>query len=148
MTDMEKGNIYDLGGFGLGEFEGIDTQGEEQTYKFATPTGPRYLKPEVFRELNRVQTRGVGPFHKMTTADTQRAEITRMMLNINGKARVRLTDQGRMILKTLLHREQPGEIDGWSEWVIWDLMNTFGPFLYNGCNPPFETTIEVIKLEL
>ena len=78
----------------------------------------------------------------------ERAEITRMMLNINGKARVRLTDQGRMILKTLLHREQPGEIDGWSEWVIWDLMNTFGPFLYNCCNPPFETTIEVIKLEL
>ena len=70
MTDMEKGNIYDLGGFGLGEFEGIDTQGEEQTYKFATPTGPRYLKPEVFRELNRVQTRGVGPFHKMTTPAT------------------------------------------------------------------------------
>lgn len=79
-----------------------------------------------------------------------------MNFNINGYVRVRLTDVGRAI-----HRQQhealvaaypriqfpytpPSEIHGWSRWQLWQLMSLFGPSMYLGCDPPFETVIEIL----
>lgn len=75
-----------------------------------------------------------------------------MKFNINSKVRVRLTERGRRI-----HRENfwnlmgdkhkykpPEEVDGWSEWQMWELMHEFGANCYNGCTVPFETEIELV----
>lgn len=83
-----------------------------------------------------------------------------MKFNVNDTVRVRLTDVGRQIVKhkhdelnaflrarngTLQHGDGTvtEDADGWSEWLLWQLMQTFGPYMYNGCSIPFETTIEL-----
>jgi hypothetical protein len=79
-----------------------------------------------------------------------------MKFNINHKVRVKLTDNGRGILSRKEHAfseafdlpaKEPlvREVDGWSEWQLWDLMREFGPHIYNGCKVPFETEIEIIE---
>lgn len=80
--------------------------------------------------------------------------------NINGGVRVKLTDLGRA-----LHRKKHSDLfakyhaverpyippvedqDGWSEWQMWSLMQWFGEFIYLGCDPPFETTIQIIHAD-
>lgn len=81
-----------------------------------------------------------------------------MKLNLNETVRVRLTPKGR-VLHRLNHDKmyedwtyapdyRPVEetADGWSTWQLWDLAREFGPHLYNGCDLPFETEIEISSL--
>ena len=87
-----------------------------------------------------------------------------MKFNINDKVRVRLTDLGRKTLAVLRTRQNeevvtaygPGialqpiavpEVDGWSEWVLWDLMATFGAYCWNGGPLVLETEIELVLPE-
>lgn len=35
--------------------------------------------------------------------------------------------------------------NGWSRFQFWSLIDAFGPSLYLGCDPPFETVIRVEK---
>jgi len=89
-----------------------------------------------------------------------------MKFNINNNVRVKLTDLGRK-----LHRENHNKIfefaaefrtddyynefyapiedsAGWSTWQFWELMQIFGPYLYNGGEVPFETEIEILDEKL
>jgi hypothetical protein len=80
--------------------------------------------------------------------------------NINEYVKVRLTDHGREIHRQSYDRlmeklrlnydykpfryTPPEEDDeGYSEWQLWVLMQEFGPHVYNGCKPCFETMIRV-----
>lgn len=78
--------------------------------------------------------------------------------NINGHVRVQLTDHGRAILKAS-HDKLFGEIGllekypftppkedegGWSDFQMWDLMQSFGPHIGMTRENCFETTIEII----
>lgn len=84
-----------------------------------------------------------------------------MKFNINDKVRVRLTDLGRKTLAVLRAKANedmvaaygPGiplrpiavpEVDGWSEWQLWDLMATLGEFCGNGLPLMFETEIDLV----
>lgn len=69
--------------------------------------------------------------------------------NLNSSVWVKLQPNGRALLEQPIY---PGlasrlshlkEIDGWSKWQLWDLMNTFGEHIYMGGTPPFETTIRM-----
>lgn len=63
-----------------------------------------------------------------------------MDFNINDKVRVRLTDYGREALRSM--RRTVDEIDGWSEWQMWDLMHDLGAYMGNGLRLVIETTIQ------
>lgn len=68
-----------------------------------------------------------------------------MMFNINDNVYVRLTARGRSIL---LENAQPvpasaSNADGYTRWQLWDLMQTFGKYLFNGSIVPFETDIKL-----
>ncbi len=76
-----------------------------------------------------------------------------MLFNINEKVRVKLTDTGREIYLKQWLETMPANIlcklpledeQGWSEWQLWGLMNTFGPHCRLGSVLPFDTTIELI----
>lgn len=79
-------------------------------------------------------------------------------LNINSKVRIKLTSFGIEILRKQheeRHRSYPFAFpasftppavneDGFCEMQLWEVMNTFGEFLYNGApNLPFETNIQI-----
>lgn len=74
-----------------------------------------------------------------------------MRFNINNYVSVKLTDRGRDIhtnyWRGILPRREPVpavvEVDGWSRWQMWELMHIFGSHCFNGCDPPFETEIEI-----
>lgn len=77
--------------------------------------------------------------------------------NINEMVRVRLTDFGREIHKQqyeTIFRDHLDDLpyesivedpNGWSEWQLWDLMRTYGPYMSMG-SPKlvFETNIEIL----
>lgn len=77
--------------------------------------------------------------------------------NVNDTVRVRLTDVGRKIhrarfrklnaqlpLQAELTYSPPKEDEnGWSEWQMWILINTFGEHVSVCKEPPFETNIEI-----
>ena len=78
--------------------------------------------------------------------------------NLNDWVRIKLTDHGKAILranyaefcskypKVRYAFSLPKEdIDGWSDWQLWNLINTFGSYIYMGCDPPFELNIELLK---
>lgn len=66
-----------------------------------------------------------------------------MIVNVNDYVRVKLTAEGRRI-SLARQRHLPAEDDaGWSRWQLWDLMHVFGERCFNGCNIPFETSIDV-----
>lgn len=88
-----------------------------------------------------------------------------MKFNINNNVKVKLTDFGRKV-----HRENHNKIfefipanctynyyndfykpledkNGWSTWQLWELMQIFGPYFFNGGEVPFETEIEIIERE-
>jgi hypothetical protein len=69
-----------------------------------------------------------------------------MKFNINDKVRIKVTGYGCEILehKDLAWLEKPDE-DGWSEWQLWVVMETFGPYIHLGREVPFETTIEILE---
>lgn len=68
--------------------------------------------------------------------------------NINHYVSVKLTPIGEEIVrkhwapysKTYPTWLKP-DAEGWTQFQLWELMNLFGPFLDNGCQVPFETTI-------
>lgn len=71
-----------------------------------------------------------------------------MQFNINNKVRVRLTPKGKRVLAEKYKGLRPGyppkeDAAGWSEWQLWDLMQTFGECIFLGCDMPFEGTIEI-----
>ena len=78
-----------------------------------------------------------------------------MNINLNDVVRIKLTARGKQLHKdnwnayglSKEHKyEAPKEdAEGWSEWQLWHLMNEFGEYLYNGCEMPFETEIEIKK---
>ena len=74
--------------------------------------------------------------------------------NINHHVLVKLTDLGRSILEAqhdLLYKElginEPykprKEVDGWSKWQMWVLMETFGESISMSGKPAFETNIKI-----
>jgi len=76
-----------------------------------------------------------------------------MLFNINEFIKVKLTPKGIAVLKERhrnLQRKFPKigpfrmpqiDADGYTEYQMWDLMNTFGESIGLGFNIPFETTI-------
>lgn len=83
-------------------------------------------------------------------------KLVQFNININDNVRVKLTPHGRSILAqrhaemlklypSLRHEYPPHKEDaqGWSEWQMWDLMHTFGPHIYLGCDNPIDATIEI-----
>ncbi len=79
-----------------------------------------------------------------------------MKFNINNYVKVRLTDEGRKIVKKskgfykvlggdYSEVEITEDLEGWSLWQMWDLMSTFGAYMFNGCRTPFETEIDIIE---
>jgi hypothetical protein len=71
---------------------------------------------------------------------------TKMLLHLNDTVQVKLTDRGRSILKQKASQElmKVEDADGWSSWVLWDLMNTFGNFLTPGQEEPFHSRIKFL----
>ena len=83
-----------------------------------------------------------------------------IQFNINETVRVRLTDIGRAELKRQ-HDELnariiaiggkpfetwcPEEVDGWSRWQLWRLMEQLGHLCHIGSDGPFETNIVLEK---
>ncbi len=78
-----------------------------------------------------------------------------MNFNVNDKVRVKLTDHGRQALRRRHadlwdgispHQYEPPKEDaeGWSEWQMWDLMESLGHMWYMGGPPPFDTTIQLV----
>jgi hypothetical protein len=75
--------------------------------------------------------------------------------NINDYVKVKLTDCGRKILedqhtelKMVLPDAEPlhkPDEDGLVKFQLWELMSIFGGHLFNGCQIPFETTIEYLS---
>lgn len=70
------------------------------------------------------------------------ATIDHHSFNINDYVRVKLTFIGWALLNGK-NRIVSEDTEGWSRWQLWDLMNTFGTSLYNGCDVPFETNIRI-----
>lgn len=76
--------------------------------------------------------------------------------NINDEVRVRLTDRGRRLMRET-HKifcgdrvpyTEPEEVDGWSTWQLWRLMQEFGAHMIMGQEVPFEPTIEIVEPRL
>ena len=68
--------------------------------------------------------------------------------NVNNYVWIRLTPFGKEIVKKWKEeiplRVIPEEDeDGWAQWQLWELMNTFGEYLYNGGTIPFEMNIRI-----
>jgi len=64
-----------------------------------------------------------------------------MIINMNDKVKVRLSDFGRQVHKQWVQTTMGGKFkfepraqddEGWSEWSVWELMQTFGPFMRMG----------------
>lgn len=59
-------------------------------------------------------------------------------LNINDVVLVTLTAHGNKIAESVSATELRTVNDlGQTRWVLWRLMQTFGPYLYNGCTQIF-----------
>jgi hypothetical protein len=69
-----------------------------------------------------------------------------MLLHLNDIVQVKLTNRGRSILKQRTSRDlmKVEDADGWSSWVLWDLMNTFGDFLTPEQEEPFHSRIKFL----
>ena len=67
----------------------------------------------------------------MTNQHQHRASI-----NINDDVKVKLTDSGRDVLAMQQLRRQQ-DADGYIKFQLWELMNVFGSYVYNGCSIPF-----------
>jgi hypothetical protein len=66
--------------------------------------------------------------------------------NINSEVYVRLTDLGHAIVRdegTVYQSDKAEDAEGYSKWILWELMYVFGRHLYNGCKLPFDTTIRL-----
>lgn len=81
-----------------------------------------------------------------------------MKINVNNYVKIKLTEVGKKHAKEKYFKsfnynppyeysDPKEDIDGYSEWQLWELMATFGDILYNGCQIPFENIIEIIDEE-
>jgi hypothetical protein len=84
-----------------------------------------------------------------------------MKFNVNESVRVKLTDEGRAILRrnhdelyamlpSHVRQEYPytppkENMWGYVEFQMWQLMKEFGPHISMGSLVPFETEIEIIE---
>ncbi len=81
-----------------------------------------------------------------------------MKFNVNEYVRVKLTPTGKDILRKKfdeLHANFPQEFkefslpkedsEGFSLWQMSSLFADFGEHIYTGCEPPFETEIEIVE---
>jgi hypothetical protein len=84
-----------------------------------------------------------------------------MKFNINDQVKVRLTERGRAEIqrqheelskyvlqqtdKLFIYSPKDEDEYGWSTWMLWDLMKTFGSLLSTGGQNFFETEIEIIE---
>jgi len=81
-------------------------------------------------------------------------------VNLNDRIRVRLTDVGRKHLEDLYNEimgersakfpyKEPKEVDGWTEFQVWDFMGKFGKFcqLPGVSDMPFEMDAEIVLEE-
>jgi hypothetical protein len=81
-----------------------------------------------------------------------------MKFNINSIVRIQLTDVGRDVLRRQWderHSQYPDvfrvykgkdeDSEGYSEWQLWQLFETFGDYVYLGARLPFETEIEIVE---
>ncbi|MBB3020702.1 hypothetical protein FHR70_003788 [Microvirga lupini] len=66
------------------------------------------------------------------------------LFNLNHEVKVKLTHVGKLILEREYYDIKTSDADGWTKWQLWELMSLFGKYLYNGCDVPFETTIELL----
>ena len=66
-----------------------------------------------------------------------------LSFNINYNVYVRLTEKGRNILRSEKITIPQEDENGYSKWLLWELMYHFGSHIYNGCEVPFETTIKL-----
>ena len=78
--------------------------------------------------------------------------------NVNDPVRIKLTERGRLFLReqhaawcaehptvSLKYTPRSEDRDGWSEWQMWVLMETFGPAVHNGFDLLFETDILILQ---
>jgi hypothetical protein len=83
-------------------------------------------------------------------------EVIALVFNINNYVKVKLTDKGKEIFyhqhdeindlagKELIEPHYPEvDVDGYTEFQLWELMRLYGEHLSNGCNLPFETNIVI-----
>lgn len=69
-----------------------------------------------------------------------------MKFNVNNYVKVKLTKRGKEIMKEEgVMREYVPDKDGYTKWQLWELMGVFGNYVYNGCEIPFETEIEITE---
>lgn len=69
-----------------------------------------------------------------------------MKFNISHIVRVKLTERGRRILAEMTFPHAVEEdSEGFSEWQLWVLMETFGPHIHLGSDLCFETEIDIIE---
>jgi anti-sigma factor ChrR (cupin superfamily) len=61
----------------------------------------------------------------------------RAPINLNHEVKVKLTDSGQDVLAMQQLRRQQ-DADGYIKFQLWELMNIFGSYVYNGCSIPFE----------
>lgn len=66
-----------------------------------------------------------------------------MMININDRVAVKLTPRGKAMIPREWRSHLREDANGWSEWQLWELMQTFGQHTHLGCEPPFETQIKL-----
>lgn len=106
-------------------------------------------------DLSRVDGLKVTP-QPRATAPTNGLEF-----NINWCVRVRLNDKGRAMLAHALDdvnawlqahgaaplppRELREDTEGWAKFQLWDLMNVFGSAMRLWSEPPFDTTIVLLR---
>jgi len=80
--------------------------------------------------------------------------MSNLHFNINHNVRVKLTKKGLAIHRAehdeLMRRlpgparweyKEPNDAEGWSQWQMWELMQTFGAHISMGGELPFSTEI-------
>lgn len=75
----------------------------------------------------------------------------KLLFNINDSVWVKLTESGREWYKAE-YQKRTGvdslpriqEVNGWSRWQLWDLMNMFGERLVMGFDLPFDTEMSLV----
>jgi len=78
-----------------------------------------------------------------------------MKISLNNKVKVKLNEYGfkihknrwKLLFSNYGHTYEPPKVDaeGYTEFHLHELINQYGPFLYNGCALPFESTELIIE---
>lgn len=69
-----------------------------------------------------------------------------MKFNVNNYVKVKLTKRGKEIMEEegVMSKPKP-DAEGFSKFQMWELMQIFGNYVYNGCEIPFEMEIEIME---